>query len=74
MNNEEKEISFMNRYYIFKKIRNVDINMINEIHLKDYDDSNDREICVENDEKNDIPVPTKRKLTLKTFTPPNDEP
>lgn len=73
MSNEEKEISFMNRYFVFQKIRNVDINMMNEIHLKDYDDSNDRDVCEKQEENDNIPIPTKRKLTLKTFTPPNDE-
>ena len=73
MSSEEKEISFMNRYFVFKKIRNVDINMVNEIHLKDYDDSNDVDHCETQDDNDNIPMPTKRKLTLKSFTPPNDE-
>ena len=73
MSSEEKEISFMNRYFVFKKIRNVDINMVNEIHLKDYDDSNDVDHCETQDDNDNIPIPTKRKLTLKSFTPPNDE-
>jgi len=73
MSNEEKQLSFMNRYYVFKKIRNVDIKMMNEIHLKDYDDSNDIDVCTQSNDIENIPIPTKRKLTLKTFIPPNDE-
>jgi hypothetical protein len=29
MSNEEKEISFLNNYFIYKKVRNIDINVVN---------------------------------------------
>jgi hypothetical protein len=34
MSTEEKTISFMNRYFIFKKLRNVDVSKMEEIILK----------------------------------------
>jgi hypothetical protein len=34
MSPEEKQISFLNRYFIFKKVRNVDAKKMNEVILK----------------------------------------
>jgi len=34
MSIEEKNISFMNRYYVFKKLRNVDVSKMEEVILK----------------------------------------
>jgi len=76
MSEEEKQISFMNRYFIFKKVRNVNTNIINDIHLnkeiiEEIEDEKDDE---KDDEKEIInkPIPTKRKLKLTNFTPPSD--
>ena len=41
MTPEEKQISFLNRYYIFKKIRNVDVKNIKSV--MDFDDDEEEE-------------------------------
>tara|TARA_B110000967_G_scaffold4816_1_gene4767 strand:- start:3895 stop:7410 length:3516 start_codon:yes stop_codon:yes gene_type:complete len=83
MSPEEKRISFMNRYFVFKKVRNVDTKLINNIHLKDNlgdervpedkkeDDKTDEKEKEEKNKKN-IPKKTNKKLLLKQFTPPDD--
>ena len=83
MSPEEKRISFMNRYFIFKKVRNVNTNLINNIHqLKDnqveeqknneeFEQSENVEKEVNKKGKN-IPKKTNKKLLLKQFTPPDD--
>lgn len=40
MSNEEKQISFLNRYFIFKKIRNVNIDSVIINQESKYDDNN----------------------------------
>ena len=42
MSLEEKKISFMNRYFAFKKMRNVDINKFNEMVIKKDKELNER--------------------------------
>ena len=42
MNKEEKQISFLNNYFIYKKIRKVDVNNVN-IDLQAYEDLNSGE-------------------------------
>ena len=83
MSPEEKRISFMNRYFIFKKVRNVNTNLINNIHqLKDaqveeqknneeFEQSENVEKEVKKKEKN-VPKKTNKKTLLKQFTPPDD--
>jgi hypothetical protein len=83
MSPEEKRISFMNRYFIFKKVRNVNTNLINNIHQlkenqaeeqknnKEFEQSENVEKEVKKKEKN-IPKKTNKKLLLKQFTPPDD--
>ena len=73
----------MNRYFIFKKVRNIDTNLINNIHqLKgnlgeeqkinvQVEQSESVEKEIEKKEKN-IPKKTNKKLLLKQFTPPDD--
>jgi len=34
MTAEEKQISFMNRYFIFKKVRNIDVKKMTEVIFK----------------------------------------
>jgi hypothetical protein len=45
MTPEEKQISFLNRYYIFKKIRNVDVKNIKSV--MDFDDDVEEEESIE---------------------------
>lgn len=83
MSPEEKRISFMNRYFIFKKVRNVNTNLINNIHQlkenqaeeqknnEEFEQSENVEKEVKKKEKN-IPKKTNKKLLLKQFTPPDD--
>lgn len=42
MSPEEKKISFMNRYFVFKKMRNVDVNKFNEMVIKKDKELNER--------------------------------
>ena len=44
MTPEEKQISFLNRYYIFKKIRNVDVKNIKSVMNFDDDDEEEESI------------------------------
>lgn len=83
MSPEEKRISFMNRYFIFKKVRNVNTNLINNIHQlkeaqveeqknnEEFEQSENVEKEVKKKGKN-IPKKTNKKLLLKQFTPPDD--
>jgi hypothetical protein len=83
MSPEEKRISFMNRYFIFKKVRNVNTNLINNIHQlkenqaeeqknnEEFEQSENVEKEIKKKEKN-IPKKTNKKLLLKQFTPPDD--
>ena len=83
MSPEEKRISFMNRYFIFKKVRNVNTNLINNIHQlkenqaedqknnEEFEQSESVEKEIKKKEKN-IPKKTNKKLLLKQFTPPDD--
>jgi len=83
MSPEEKRISFMNRYFIFKKVRNVNTNLINNIHQlkenqaeeqknnEEFEQSENVEKEIKKKEKN-IPKKTNKKLLLKQFTPPED--
>ena len=43
MSPEEKKISFMNRYFVFKKMRNVDVNKFNEMVTKTEKELNERD-------------------------------
>lgn len=83
MSPEEKRISFMNRYFIFKKVRNVNTNLINNIHQlkesqveeqknnEEFEQSENVEKEVKKKEKN-VPKKTNKKTLLKQFTPPDD--
>jgi 3-dehydroquinate synthetase len=76
MNSKEKQISFLNNYFIFKKIRNVDItsvyntgigsNIIQE-QLEKYETEEAQESAkeIQKEEKGKSPKKLKKKLKLK---------
>ena len=83
MSSEEKRISFMNRYFVFKKVRNVDVSKIADVIKKqnvlqvEHEEQEIKEL--EKDVKKDEVEPPKKlkikktgkKITLKKFdTPP----
>jgi len=57
MSNSEKKISFLNRYFIFKKVRNVDTNKISKVLIKSSSivEDDKSEIIENNSETNDTP-------------------
>ena len=73
MSPEEKRISFMNRYFIFKKVRSVDAKKMMEVLLKEdaFKERNSEETLKEVAEfvqevaEIEQPFPKKRKLVLK---------
>lgn len=80
---EEKTISFMNRYYVFKKLRNVDVSKMEEVILKkaaDVEKKEDEimeEMKMVVEESVEPPKPVVRKLkkekiVLKKFETPNE--
>ena len=85
MSSEEKRISFMNRYFVFKKVRNVDAKKMAEIILQQNEmverigEENVAEIEEKIKEQTQIAVPVvrklKKKLVLEKFqtTPPTEE-
>ncbi len=70
MSAEEKTISFLNRYYIFKKVRNVDAKnikaMMNFEVEKEEDDQEEAEPILKTINKN-LPKKTGKKIILNTF-------
>jgi len=81
----EKKISFLNRYFVYKKIRNVNASKV-EIDMKEYNDKDVEEVKEneevkekeeekeEEKEKEEIPKPRKiRKLTKKLLLVPASE-
>jgi hypothetical protein len=74
---EEKQISFMNRYFVFKKVRSVDAKQIGEIIEKQIDIVN-KEDTENTQEKIPVEVKpiakkTKKKIVLKQFSVEQDE-
>jgi hypothetical protein len=55
MSPEEKRISFMNRYFVFKKMRNVDAQKIESLLKKQTKLSDDYEVPGENTDPPDFP-------------------
>jgi hypothetical protein len=87
MSSEEKRISFMNRYFVFKKVRNVDAKKMAEIILQQNEmverigEENVAEIEEKIKEQTQVAAPVvrklKKKLVLEKFqpipTPPQEE-
>jgi hypothetical protein len=82
MSQEEKQISFLNRYFVFKKLRNVDAKKMGEIIGKQIKivDTLGVENIKEMEVTDAITEPTKpkvkkteRKIVLKQFKPVLDE-
>jgi hypothetical protein len=87
MSSEEKRISFMNRYFVFKKVRNVDAKKMAEIILQQNEmverigEENVAEMEEKIKEQTQVAVPVvrklKKKLVLEKFqtipTPPQEE-
>ena len=73
MSIEEKQISFMNRYFVFKKIRSVDAKKIGEIIEKDIPEMVEQK----EQEQEEIPKPivkkTQKKIVLKTYEVDQDK-
>ena len=74
---EEKQISFMNRYFVFKKVRSVDAKQINEIVNKQTDIV-DKEGIENIQEKLPVEVKpitkkTKKKIVLKQYSVDQDD-
>lgn len=71
MSPEEKRISFMNRYFIFKKVRSVDAKKMAEVILKErsFEERNSEEISEEIAEMVEQPIiKKKQRLVLKKPT------
>ena len=81
MSEEEKKISFMNRYFVFKKVRNVDVKKMGEIIKKQTKIEEELgESVVEEMEKKVEEMPkklkikkTKKKIVLQNFETPKEE-
>jgi hypothetical protein len=82
MSSEEKRISFMNRYFVFKKVRNVDAKKMAEIILQQNEmverigEENVAEMEEKIKEQTQVVVrKLKKKLVLEKFqtTPPTEE-
>ena len=77
MSPEEKRISFMNRYFVFKKVRSVDAKKMMEMLLKEeeFKDRNSAETLKEVEEmvkeraEVEAPIVKKRRLVLKKPLP-----
>jgi len=75
MTPEEKRISFMNRYFVFKKIRDVDVKKMSHVILKEEELEEkigedtlrelEEELKKKDSEEKDEQVAKKRKLVLK---------
>lgn len=80
MTTEEKQISFMNRYFVFKKLRSVDASKLGEIIGKQNDiiDKVGVENIQEPPQQKEQVKPTikktKKKIVLKQFSVEQDEP
>jgi hypothetical protein len=61
MTNEEKTISFLNRYFVFKKVSNVDTA---KVVLEDEEKQEQEKEVNEKDNNPDLPLP-KEKITIK---------
>ena len=61
MSQQEKNVSFLNRYFIFKKVRNVDTNKINKLLIKTANIEN----IPEPEKQPEIPIKPKAKKTKK---------
>ena len=80
MTPEEKQISFLNRYFMFKKVRNVDVAKINEIMnvqsktTIDDTDNNSTDSIIEDKPVQKINIKkTKKKVILKPFEEPTKD-
>lgn len=77
MTPEEKEISFMNRYFIFKKVRNVDAEKMAKTLLKSEEMDESEEILNNKEEniqfkKNRARKLKVRKIVIEKYEPIND--
>lgn len=80
MSPEEKRISFMNRYFVFKKVRNVDVQKMSEVIKKqkiieeELQEEQIEEIAKETEEapKKIKAKKTAKKITLKKFNTPEE--
>jgi mRNA (guanine-N7-)-methyltransferase len=72
MTPEEQRISYMNRYFIFKKVRNVDAKKMEEVILNKRNKIEVEEVAPTKEvEQLTVPKKTGRRLVLKSFTPIN---
>ena len=72
MGAEEKQISFMNRYFIFKKMRNVDAKKMEKIIQKDIQIENVPDFTEQLDsETQKGPIFIKSNKTIKIRKPTN---
>lgn len=78
MSPEEQRISYMNRYFIFKKVRNVDARKMEEVIVRKRSlneaiaEANLETTTIEpvaSEEPKPVPKKTGRRLVLKSFTP-----
>jgi hypothetical protein len=74
---EEKQISFMNRYFVFKKVRSVDAKQLGEI-VEKQNDIVEKEGIENIQQKLPIEVKsiakrTKKKIVLKQFSVEQDD-
>jgi hypothetical protein len=80
MSPEEKRISFMNRYFVFKKVRNVDVQKMSEVIKtqkiieEELQEEQIEEIVKETEEapKKIKAKKTSKKITLKKFNTPEE--
>jgi len=77
MSEEEKRISYMNRYFVFKKIRNVNVEKVPKFVETPAQDDEDEAQAVEEEEKTAKPVARKlkgRKIVLDKYSPIDESP
>jgi len=81
MTNEEKEISFMNRYFVFKKVRNVDAEKVSKNLMKNtFIPTDDTEVDINNEQHINISTIIRSrklkvpKIVIEKYEPINGTP
>ena len=72
MSPEEKRVSFLNRYFVFKKVRNVDVQKMSDVikNQRKIDDKRDEEIVEEI--KETVEEKEKKELVRRTEEKPGE--
>ena len=70
MTAEEQKISFMNRYFVFKKTRNVNAEKVGKILMRHYSDDNEEAELEKEEEKEKKGKEEKGKRTIRRISGP----